>query len=204
MGTREYRPWVVALVLLLVLSMRASAAPAERGQPLQAADLEAIWKDFTQNDDAGTKKAWQGITAMTQAPQLAVPFLKERLKPVPRPDPKRIEQCLADLDSGNFKTREKAMQELEGLGDMALPALDKKLAEKTLSVEARRRMETLAQRPRTVLTGEELRSLRAVEVLEGIGTPEARAVLTNLARGGEGAVLTEQARRALARLGRRR
>jgi hypothetical protein len=201
---KEHRLWVGALVFLLVLAIRAPAAPAERGQHLQAADLEAIWKDLTQNGDAGTRKAWQGINAMIQAPHLAVPFLKERVKPVPRPDPKRIEQCLADLDSGNFKTREKAMQELEGLGDMALPALDKKLAEKTLSVEARRRMETLAQRPRTVLTGEELRSLRAVEVLEGIGTPEARAVLGNLARGGEGAVLTEQARRALARLERRR
>jgi hypothetical protein len=194
---------MVVLVLLPALATWAHAAPAERVQPLQAGDLEGIWKDFTQNDDAGTKKARQGIAAMIQAPQLAVPFLKERLKPVPRPDAKRIEQCLVDLDSGNFKTREKAMSELEALGELALPALDKKLADKTLSVEARRRMEALAQKPRTVLSGGELRNLRAVEVLEGIGTPDAKAVLDTLAHGGEGAVLTEQARRALARLERR-
>jgi hypothetical protein len=196
--------WMGVLIFLPALATGVSAAPAERGQPLQAGDLEAIWKGFTQNDEAGTKKAWQDIAAMIQAPQLAVPFLQVRLKPVPRANAKRIAQCLADLDSGNFKTREKAMRELEGFGELALPAVDKKLAEKTLSVEARRRMEALAQKPKTVLSGEELRSLRAIEVLEGIGTPEARAVLDKLAGGGEGVVLTEQARRALARLERRR
>ena len=43
-------------------------------------------KEITQNDDAGTKKAWQGMHAMIQAPQSAVPFLKERVKPAPHPD----------------------------------------------------------------------------------------------------------------------
>jgi hypothetical protein len=45
-----------------------------------------------------------------------------------------------------------------------------------------------------------LRQLRALEVLERIGTLEARALLANLAMGGEGAALTEHAKAALARL----
>jgi hypothetical protein len=66
----------LALALLLT-----SAAPP---------DLGAIWKDLTQNDDEGSKKAWQGMQAMIQSPQLAVPFLKERVKPaaaLPSPAP---------------------------------------------------------------------------------------------------------------------
>jgi hypothetical protein len=41
---------------------------------------------------------------------------------------------------------------------------------------------------------------RAVLVLEVAGTPEARALLLRLASGAKGAVLTEEARAALARL----
>jgi hypothetical protein len=127
----------------------------------QLSHLGALWNDFSQNDDAGTKKAWQGISTMIKSPRLAVPFLKDRLKPVPRPDPKAI------------------------------------------SLEARRRMEALLEKTKTVFSGEELCSIRAVEVLEGIGTPDAKEILEILARGGEGAVLTQQAKKALARLGTR-
>src|SRR5207253_10812756 len=129
--------------------------------------------------------------------------LKERVKPAPHADLKRIAQCLADLESNIFKKRAQAIADLEGFRESALPAIDKKLADKSYSLEARRRLELLAQNAKTVLSGEELRSLRAVEILEQAGTPDARAVLGDLSRGGEGAVLTAQARRALARLAQR-
>jgi hypothetical protein len=186
-------PGVLALLLTGTASLQA--APP---------DLEAIWKDLTQNDDAGSKKAWQGMHAMIESPRQAVPFLKERVKPVPRPDQKRIDRCVADLDSRNFRTRERAVKELEEFGQLAIPSLDRTLAEKTLSLDARKHAEELAVKlNRTVLSGDELRSLRAVEVLERIGSPDAVAVLRNLADGGEGAALTEQARKALSRLARR-
>ncbi len=44
------------------------------------------------------------------------------------------------------------------------------------------------------------RTLRAVEVLEALQTPEARRLLEELAKGAAGAVLTEQAKAALSRL----
>jgi hypothetical protein len=188
-------PRVLALALLLTGMAGVRAAPP---------DLGAIWKDLTHNDDAGSKTAWQGMHAMIQSPEQAVPFIRERVKPVPHADQKRIEQCLADLDSKNFKKRENAMKELEGFGQLAVPALDRKLGEKGLSLEVRKRTEAVADKlNRTVLTGEELRTIRAVEVLEGIGTSEAQAVLKELASGGEGAALTAQAQKALARLARR-
>jgi hypothetical protein len=51
--------------------------------------------------------------------------------------------------------------------------------------------------------GERLRELRALSVLEQIGTPAARRVLRELARGPAGSLRTQQARSALARLARR-
>ena len=53
------------------------------------------------------------------------------------------------------------------------------------------------------LSGEDLRALRAVEVLEKVGTPEARQVLEDLARGDPAAALTREARASLDRLGKR-
>jgi hypothetical protein len=182
---------------------RSAQRPAKTDRPAQPGDLGAIWNELIQNDDEGTKKAWQGIAVMSKSPERAVPFVKARVKVVPAPDPKRIAQCLADLDSNIFKKRVQAVTELEELGDLALRAIDNKLGDKSISLEAHRHLEALAQKAKTVLSGEELRSLRAVEILEQVGTPEARAVLADLSRGGDGAVLTEQARRALARLAQR-
>jgi hypothetical protein len=48
-----------------------------------------------------------------------------------------------------------------------------------------------------------LRRLRGVQVLEEIGTAEARRLLERLARGEAPAILTRQARAALERLPRR-
>jgi hypothetical protein len=48
-----------------------------------------------------------------------------------------------------------------------------------------------------------LRRLRAVAVLEHIGTPEARQVLENLAGGEPEARLTREAKASVARLSRR-
>jgi hypothetical protein len=49
-----------------------------------------------------------------------------------------------------------------------------------------------------------LSGLRAVEVLEHVGSPEARQLLTTLTKGSAGARLMEEARASLQRLERRR
>lgn len=201
------------LTLLLILASAAGRAaddakapPAaeKKAEPLTPQALDAIWTDLTKSDEAGTKKAYQDICRMVQAPQQAVPFLKARLRPVEAPDPKRIDQWIADLDSNTFGTREKATAELERVGPLAAPALTKKLKEQLPSLEVRRRMERILEKQEShSLSPDELRAWRAVEVLEMIGTAEARAVLETLAKGAPGAVQTEDAKKALARLGRR-
>lgn len=48
-----------------------------------------------------------------------------------------------------------------------------------------------------------VREVRAVELLEAVGTPEAKALLADLAKGAPGVPLTVDAGAALERLGRR-
>ena len=86
------------------------------------------------------------------------------------------------------------------MGEGARPALEKFLKD-TTSTEARMRaQELLTALDRPGQTPELLRPLRAVEVLERVGTPEARDVLAGLAKGLPGARLTREARASLDRL----
>ena len=76
--------------------------------------------------------------------------------------------------------------------------------EGSASAEVRRRVEGLleSQEPGGRQAPQALRQVRAVEVLESAGTPEARQLLEALARGVAGARLTREARAALDRVGR--
>ena len=70
--------------------------------------------------------------------------------------------------------REKATSQLEQLAELAEPALRKALAGNP-SGEARRRIEELLDKvERRSVAGEQLLALRALEVLEGAASPEAR------------------------------
>ena len=69
------------------------------------------------------------------------------------------------------------------------------------SLEAAQRIERMLDRIECrAPPPEKLRELRAVEALESIATPNARAVLRALGRGTPGARLTREARAALQRL----
>jgi hypothetical protein len=69
------------------------------------------------------------------------------------------------------------------------------------SAEARKRIEALVARLEAQrVPPDQLRAVRAVEVLEWVGTPQAREILTGLAKGAPGAPLTADAGAALARL----
>jgi hypothetical protein len=130
-----------------------------------------------------------------------VSLLKERVKPV---SADQLGRLLADLDDNDFPVREKATLELERLGKFIEVPLRKTL-EKQPSLEARRRIERLLETlERTGPAPEVLRSLRSVEVLELIGTTEAREGLRTLAQGADDAELTREARAALERLEKKR
>jgi Tol biopolymer transport system component len=164
---------------------------------LSAEELDALWQHLAED----TKPAFLAIQDLVSAPQPAVAAIKERLHPVPVPDNDKIARLVADLDADNFATRRKAGEALEKLGELADPALRRRLAEKP-SLEVRQRVEQLLAKLEQI-SPDPLRVLRAVEVLEHIGSPEAKELLETLATGAEGARLTREARAALERLNKR-
>jgi RNA polymerase sigma factor (sigma-70 family) len=163
---------------------------------LGADELRAAWDDL--GGDPG--KAYRAVGALAAAPELAVPLLAEHLKPAAAPDAKRVARLLADLDGERFEAREQATRELEKLGGLAEAALRQALAASP-SAEAKRRLEGMLEKlDGATPTPEEVRAVRAVEVLEHTCTAEARRLLSALAGGVPEARLTREAKAALQRL----
>src|SRR5205807_8349444 len=102
--------------------------------------------------------------------------------------------------------REAADQELERLGTEARAALRKALAGAP-SAELKRRgkhlLDRIAEQEQAPLSAETVRLQRALEVLEDVGSDEAKRVLEGIAAGDPNARLTQEARSALDRLGQK-
>jgi RNA polymerase sigma factor (sigma-70 family) len=189
----------------ILLWPAAALAPksAPRAIALTAAEVQTLWDDLASADAA---KAYQAMGALIAAPRQSLPFIAERLKDaVPREvnQTERIARLIADLDSAVFAVRTKATTALAELGDVAEPALLQVLKDNP-TLETRQRAEGLLKKLETaILSPKELQALRALEVLEYIGSPAARAVLEALSQGAPGARETEEAKASLDRLARR-
>jgi WD40 repeat protein len=160
--------------------------------------LEARWNDLAGSGERAYDAGWEMVAAAEQA----VPFLEERLR---RPAPVsrgHLGGLIADLNSKRFATREKATRELHALGDLAEAALRQALAARP-GAEARRRIEKLLAGLDWNGSAERQRALRAVGVLEQVGTPEATRVLEKLAARAPEDRLVREAKVALDRLGKR-
>src|SRR5262249_50601557 len=177
--------------------VRKKPAPAKQ---LYTAELNVLWADLASEDAA---RAYRAVVTLCASPGQSVPLLQQHLRPV-AVDLRRIPGLVADLDHERFATRETAMRELESLHEMAIPALRKAL-DKGTTPEAWRRIEQLLEKCERyrIPSGEPLRALRAVMLLDRLGTLEARQILQVLAKGPSEAPLTRDAQAALQRLDRR-
>jgi WD40 repeat protein len=177
--------------------------PRRPAEKLAPAALPKLWTQLASTDATDAHRA---LLTLFAAPEQSVPFLKERLRPVPATaSPERLQRLFADLGSERFAVRQEATRELEKLGEQAGPAL-RKLLEGKPPLEVSRRAERLLEqlrRERFAPSPERLRQTRAIRVLERAATPEARRLLIELSRGAPGAHQTEAARAALDRLDRR-
>ena len=127
----------------------------------------------------------------------------QRIPPDPAQQQQHIRRLIAELDSDQFKLRQRAAVELERLGKLAEPALHDALRGQP-STEARRRMEAiLAGLQDWTLPPDTLTGLRIIGVLEQIGTPEAKEILQTLAKRAPDARLTQEAKASLERLAKR-
>ncbi len=145
--------------------------------------------------------AYGALCALLEEPAQAVVSLRGCVRPVPKPDPEQVARLLAGLNSDDFATREEATRGLERLGQPAEPALRQALAGRP-PPEVRRRAGALLRKldgwPAT--SPDDLRAWRALEILEHVGTAEAKQALEELAAGVPEARLTQEARASLRRL----
>ncbi|HEY7312524.1 MAG TPA: sigma-70 family RNA polymerase sigma factor [Gemmataceae bacterium] len=181
-----------------VLIWDASALTRLTSPTKEVADdeLSHLWTDLTGADAA---RAYEAMARLAATPKQAVALLKSRLKPAAAIDEKQLHRLISDLDSGKFAVREAASRELEQRGAEAEPALRRALADRP-SLETRRRLEPLLTAAHMLRSPEAIAQVRAVQVLERIGTAEARQVLEKLATGAPAARQTREAKASLQRL----
>ena len=119
-------------------------------------------------------------------------------------DFQQIDRYIRELDDNSFEVRKTATEELSKMEDVPEEKLRKVLAAKP-SLEIRRRIDEILQeieRNKLEPSGRQLQPVRATEVLEHIGTPEAKDILARLIQGTPGLRLTEEAKSSLDRLGK--
>ncbi|VTR95269.1 wd-40 repeat protein : Uncultured bacterium genome assembly Metasoil_fosmids_resub OS=uncultured bacterium PE=4 SV=1: WD40: WD40: WD40 [Gemmata massiliana] len=173
-------------------------------KPLRTGPIEAPLTGFDEAfkllDSSDATRAQRGVDYLYQHPTEAVKQIENRvLVPAPIPATK-LSQHMIDLESDDFRTRENASKTLEKAGVDAAPLL-RTAMEKSTNAEVRKLATELVGKlesspPKT----DDLKALRAVEVLENLHTPEAVALLEKWARGPTGRCATTEATAALARL----
>jgi hypothetical protein len=176
------------------------ARTARAGQKASEAELTAWWSDLSSSD---SRRAGAAVGAFLRVPEQGVAFLQERLRPAEVVEDKLLARLVADLDAAAFARREAAARALANLGERAEAALRQAL-KGTPSLEMKRRLEALLRKiENNSLSADSLQALRAIEALEHIGTPGAERLLATVAQGTSESRVTQQAKAALGRLGKR-
>ena len=175
----------------------AGAAPPRR-EPLTEAGAEKLSETAAGSDP---RAAFAAMAELATAPDRAVAVLRRQVKPAPAgPSAADVDRIFADLDSPKFAVREAASKELRGFGESAVPAVRQAL-EKAPPLEVRLRADAfLRQFDPAETSPARVRQVRAVELLEAVGTPAAKGLLAELAAGAASAPLTLDAAAALKRL----
>ena len=166
---------------------------------LDAKEMEKLWQALVSADPREAHKATWNLAACADS----ATFLAERLRPIGRLEGKRLKKLLADLDADDFVVRERATQQLAGLGQSAAPALRKEIERETSAEAIGCSRQLLKRLESAVAVAENRRNLRAVAALEASGGADARRLLMVLSKGALEATLTQAAAAALTRLERR-
>ena len=177
----------------------AQRLPGDAGGAVIASAPGAPKSAWESLGDAVAVNGQRAVRTLIANPTEAVGLLESRLAAVPIPEQSVVARLIDALGHRGFAERERAQRDLGAYRESIRKELTV-AAQGHTSSEARQRCRQLL----TVIDGpmdiERLRSLRAVQALEGIGTPAANKLLEKLSRGAQGVVETEDARGALRRL----
>jgi hypothetical protein len=170
-----------------------------RATALAAKELTSLWTALAAPD---AEQAYQAVGKLVKAHRQSVAFLQKQKSLLRKEKPlvvdeKLVARYIAQLDDDAFIVRERAAAKLAQLGKAIKPILVKALDE-TTSAEVGNRLRGLLK-PLEGMPADDIRAVRAVEVLEWIADEAARKALAKLAEEG-GALLKQEAGRALKRL----
>src|SRR5262249_22955735 len=113
---------------------------AQPPRPVTPTDLEFAWENLASSD---AKIAFQSICRLVALRGVAVDLLlKQRLKPATLIESKSVQELIRQLEGPRFADRQKAVSELEKLGDRAAAEL-RTAVKKPLADEVRQDLQRL-------------------------------------------------------------
>jgi sugar lactone lactonase YvrE len=176
-----------------------AAADPKAAVKLEAKELTQLWDTL---NSPNADSAWEAQQRLALGRDTSLPYLGEHLQAAGGAEPpskEQIAQWIKQLDDDNVDTREKAGTRLLEAGRAARDALTKAL-DGNPSAEASQRIKQILDK---LADGDQasaiLQPLRALEVLQHIGTPEAKEIVKKLADGKADTALTVAAKESLKR-----
>jgi WD40 repeat protein len=160
-------------ILLWDMNRLALTGAQAKGK-LQPVDLSILWSGLA----AKAKPAFVAQQCLAAFPEIATPFLAERLRRKPV-EPQRLTELIARFEGKTLLGAETASNELVQLGTLAEDRLRDALRGKPAD-EVRLHLERTIQKIEE--SSDRRRELRAIETLERIGTAETLRILANLAK----------------------
>jgi RNA polymerase sigma factor (sigma-70 family) len=158
------------------------------------ADLASLWDDLAKDAATGLRAA----RLLGMAGDKAVALLAAKLPARKAADEARVKRWIAELDSSDFATREKAEKELRSLSGQVESQLREAMKSKP-PLEVRRRIDGLLRDiDARTLTAAEVREVRAVQAMMWLNSAAARTLLIKWATGDPNATLTKAAKKACA------
>jgi WD40 repeat protein len=179
-------------ILWDVTGSRIGQGSTSRATPTE---LRSLWSELSSLDG---EQSYRALTGLMAVPEETVHLLKKELSPVPS-EKSVVPRLITDLGSDRFADRDKAMRQLELLAETAEPELRAALRN-ARSPDLHRRLEQLINKLDSSSSPRLLQTIRAVELLEHIGSPAALELLRGLAKGAPEARLTQEAKAAAERL----
>jgi WD40 repeat protein len=153
-----------------------------------------LWADL-----ADERIAFLAMRRLAATPDTAVDLFRTHLRSIAPVAKERIQVLLTDLDSKRYAARQAALSELQRIVDQAEIPMRRHLGSPGTSIEARRQIQRLLDHMDEP-TADFVVRLRALEVLEQINTPAARALVAEWAAGAPAARFTQEAKATLARM----
>ncbi len=152
--------------------------------PAQGEDFECLWTGLQSPDESAPLAA---LASATRSQERVIAFLVAKLL-APDPQEDEVKRLIIDLDSANWKTRDRAANRLIAIGTGALDQL-REAHGSTKSLEVKARAESiLASIKSEPDPASGLRLKRAVATIEAIGGDAAIEGLRQLGKAGPKAV----------------